>query len=179
MPRLPSAKRYAQAAFQIALERDRLEHWASDLESVGRILEDEALSAFLEAPGVPFKDKVQTIRGALSEADPLVQNLVCLLTSRRLVSLLPRIAQEYQRLLDGHMGRERGEVVTALPMQADEQEKVTRQLTDMVRKEVVLNARVEPAIGGGLIARVGDKVIDGSVRTRLRELGKYLKDSSR
>ena len=174
MARAPTAKRYAQAAFQIALEKGQLDGWLGDLQMAQGVVEDGAMRTCLALPRVRLEDKVQAIRAMLNEADPLVQNLVCLLASRLSVELLPAIVEEYQRLLDLHRGRARAEVVTAVALGKGLQRRVEEQLEKLVGKDVILSARVDPGVVGGLMARVGDKVIDGSTRSRLEQLKRSL-----
>ena len=76
MPRVPSAKRYAQASFQIALEANDLEGWRDDLAQVEGTLQDEALVSLLSAPEVPVADKLRAISAILPSIRPLVVNLV-------------------------------------------------------------------------------------------------------
>ena len=169
-----SSKRYVQAAFDIALQRDRLDQWASDLRLVADALQNEEFSAFLEHAKVPLSRKVQTIGEALQEVDPLVQNLLSLLVSRGLVELVPEIEEGYRELLGQYRGREQVEVSSAVPLQESEREQIVLFLTRLINKDVVLDSRVDPSILGGLVIKVGDRLIDGSTRTRLQGLGKQL-----
>jgi F-type H+-transporting ATPase subunit delta len=137
-------------------------------------LQNEEFSAFLEHAKVPLSRKVQTIGEALQEVDPLVQNLLSLLVSRGLVELVPEIEEGYRELLGQYRGREQVEVSSAVPLQESEREQIVRFLTRLINKDVVLDSRVDPSILGGLVIKVGDRLIDGSTRTRLQGLGKQL-----
>lgn len=174
MPAGSSAKRYAQAAFAIAQERDQVDLGGLELWAVEDALQHEEFRALLEQAAIPMARKVQLIREVLKGVNPLVQNLVCLLVSRRRLSLISDIRREYVRLVDAYHGRERVEVVSAVPLDADEEKKVTRLLQGIVGREVVLESRVDPETLGGLVIRVGDKLIDGSVRGRLEGLKESL-----
>jgi F-type H+-transporting ATPase subunit delta len=174
MARRGSAKRHAQALFDIGLERGQLDAWAGDLHSIREALQTEELRAFLEHAKVPLSRKVRIIEGALPGADPLLRNLLSLLVSRGLVDLMGELETEYGRLLDQHRGREHVEVYSVVPLEDTERERISRFLTGLIEKEVLLDSRVDPSILGGLVIRVGDKLIDGSTRTRLEELGKQL-----
>ena len=101
---------------------------------------------------------------------PLALNLASMLASRDLAHLVPGVLDEYQRLLDAHRGIERAEVVAAVPLDSDQRGKVVELLQGIAGKEIRLKLDVEPQILGGLIARVGDRLIDGSIRTRLEEM---------
>jgi F-type H+-transporting ATPase subunit delta len=81
---------------------------------------------------------------------------------------------EYGRLVDEHRGIAHAEVATAVPLEPEEKDKLVRRLGDLVGREIVLTTRVDPAIIGGLVARVGDKLIDGSTKSRLLALRESL-----
>ena len=174
MAKRASAKRYAQATFDIALQRGQLDQWASDLGLVVEALQNEDFSAFLEHAKVPLAQKVQTIEEAFQEVDPMVLNLLSLLVSRGLADLVHEVEEGYRELLDQHRGREKVDVSSAVPLEDSEREQIIRFLTRLINKEVVLDSRVDPSILGGLVIKVGDRLIDGSTRTRLEGLGKQL-----
>ena len=171
MPKAPSPARYAQAVFQIALERDELDVWLGDLEVLAVAVDNSEFSGLLNAPQVPTASKIAVIKQALGDTvGPLALNLLSILASRNLAHLVPGILDEYGRTVNAHRGIERAEVVTAVTLNAQEQEKVEELLEGIVGMKVRLSSFVEPRILGGLIARVGDRVIDGSVRTKLEEM---------
>ena len=171
MPKAASARRYAQAVFQIGLERGGLEKWYDDLATMAAALDDGELAEFLDAPQVSVERKVEVIRNALgSTVSALAVNLLSLLASRGIASLLPDLAESYHSLLDDHRGIERAEVVSSVPLDDEQRRRVSDLLEGMVGKQVRLNSRVEPSILGGFVARVGDRVIDGSARTRLDQM---------
>jgi F-type H+-transporting ATPase subunit delta len=87
---------------------------------------------------------------------------------------LPIIADAYQEKLDAHRGIERAELVSAVPLSAEQQSKVEAMLKEMVGKDISLTVRVDPTILGGIVARVGDRVIDGSTRSKLEGLRREL-----
>ncbi|MFH1140465.1 MAG: F0F1 ATP synthase subunit delta [Chloroflexota bacterium] len=177
MPRRPTAKRYALAAFQIARDSGQLESWAQDLGAAQQAIQDLTLRAYLELPKISIEHKIETLRTALSGANPLALNLVALLTSRRSLGILPRIVDEYQRLMDAHLNRERAEVATAIPLEQEQSDRLTQQLRQFLGKEVILTSRVDPEVLGGLVARMGDRIIDGSARGRLLALRKSLAEA--
>ena len=175
MPRGVSARRYAQAVFQIALEQGELERWLDDLTLLARALEDREFSAFLDAPQVPTTRKVDVLRDTLGDSvDPLALNLLSLVASRSTANGIPSILDQYQRLLDEHRGIERVEVVSAVVLDDEQRQKVTEFLRKLADKEIRMVSRVEPSILGGLIARVGDRVVDGSARTKVNLMRREL-----
>ena len=170
------AKRYSQAAFEIALERKELDRWQSDLRKIASLSEDATFIAFLESPRFHFDDKARLLSERLSDINPLALNLVYLLVARGKLSMVGDIADEYQRLLDSHRGIEPAEITTAVPLDEENKLRLEEQLGAIVGKKVVLKTTVEPGVIGGLVARIGDKLLDASTSSRLlalkRELGR-------
>jgi F-type H+-transporting ATPase subunit delta len=174
MPRRASAKRYAKAVFDLAIERDQLDRLAEDLRLMNETLQNQELRAFLEHAKVPLPRKVQAVGEVLAGVDPLMRNLLSLLVSRGLVDLVSEVEDGYQQLLNEFRGREQVEVRSAVPLEDPETERIAQFLTRLINKEIVLDSQVDPSILGGLVIKVGDRMIDGSARTRLGELGKQL-----
>ena len=174
MARKAYARRYAQAVFEIALETKELERWQSDLSQVVSVLGDAAFRAALESPKLHFEDKSRLISTQLSQVSPLALNLVRLLVSRGRLDIINNIADEYQRLLDSYQGIERAEVITAVPITAEYEQKLAKHLGGVVGKKVVLKTEIDPGVVGGFIARVGGKLLDGSSRSRLDALKREL-----
>ena len=84
------------------------------------------------------------------------------------------IADEYQRLFDSHRGIERAEVTTVIPLDKEDKQRLTEHLATMVGKKVVLKPEVDSRLVGGIVARIGDKLLDGSTRSKLAALRKEL-----
>jgi len=169
-----SARRHAQAAFQIALERGELDIWRGDLKRISDAMKDPLLVAFLESPKIHFEEKVRILRQRLEGISPLAMNLAFLLVAKGRLGIIDDMVLEYERLLDEHRGIAHAEVATAIPLDSDQEDKLAYRLSEMMGKEIVLTAKVDPSIIGGLIVRVGDKLIDGSTKSRLRALRQSL-----
>jgi F-type H+-transporting ATPase subunit delta len=174
MPKINSGKRYAQAAFELALERNELESWQKGLEKIAELTKNEELMALLQNPRLPFDAKKSLSQKHLGEINPLAFNLALLLVIKGLLRLGQQISQQYISLLDVHRGIERAKVTTALPLGDEEREEVSHRLGAMANRKVVIDGQVDSTIIGGFIARMGDKLIDGSVRQRLETLKKNL-----
>ncbi len=168
------AKRYAQAAFEIALEAGELERWQSDLAGVIQAVSDEDFSAVLESPKVHFDEKSRLLSGQIKELNPLLLNLLLLLISRGRLGIIGEIAEEYQRLWNRHRGIEIAEVTTAVPLTNEDKEKLARHLGRIVGKKVEVRAEVDPGVIGGFVARIGDKLLDSSIRSKLAALKKEM-----
>ena len=179
MPRISSGKRYARAAFELALEKNELEVWQEGLKKMAVLATDHQLMTLLQDPRIPFGAKQSLLQKGLGEIHPLVFNLAVLLVSKGILSRSGDILQQYNHLLDGHRGIERARVTTALPLGAEEKEVVCRHLGEIVGRKVVMDGQLDPSIIGGFIARIGDTLIDGSLRQKLESLKKNLVEAGR
>ena len=174
MPKITSGKRYAQAAFELALERNELESWQDGLKKTADLTADEELMALLENPRLPFDAKKSLLQKLLGEINPLAFNLSLLLASKGILKRSGDISRRYNDLLDAHRGIERAKVTTALPLGEKESEAISRRLGEIVDRKVVIDAQIDPLIIGGFIARVGDTLIDGSIHQKLETLKRSL-----
>jgi len=171
---VPSGKRYAQAVFELALERNEFESWQESLEKLAGLTGDEELMALLENPKLSFDAKKSLLQERLGEINPLALNLAFLLASRGRLRIVSSISQQYNVLLEMLHGVDHAEVITVLPLADEDKEVISRRLGDMIGRKIIIDAQVDPAIIGGFRARVGDMLIDGSVRHRLEALRKSL-----
>jgi F-type H+-transporting ATPase subunit delta len=174
MAKKHSARRYARAAFELALKQRKLDEWQAGLEQVKRLAEDKEIMAYLESPDIRFEDKTGLLAKQMGDAGPLVLNLVYLLLERGAVSILPEVVEEYRRLLDEHRNIERAVVTTAVALDAEDEKKLARQLGDITGKQVIIEHKLEPELIGGVVVRVGGKLMDGSTRGRLEALKREL-----
>ena len=163
-------RRYAQAIFEIARERKELDKWQSDLRKIASLGEDAALIAWLESPKFLFDDKARLLAERLGEVNPLALNLAYLLMTRGRLDMAGDIADEYQRQWDSHRGIEQAEVITAVPLDDEDKQRLSERLGRVTGKKVALKAEVDSSIIGGIIARIGGKLLDGSTRNRLLAL---------
>ncbi len=170
MARRIYARRYSQAVFNIARERKELDRWQSDLRKIASLGEDTAFIALLENPKVRFEDKAGLLSERLGDINPLALNLVYFLVTRGRLSMAGDIAGEYQRLLDSYRGIEQAEVITAIPLDDEDRQRLEQHLGAVVGKKVVLKLKVDSSLIGGIIARIGDKLLDGSTHSKLMAL---------
>ena len=173
MPRKFNARRYARAVFEIALEKKGLEEWRSDLDKIVEAVGNAEFLAVLESPKIKFEEKSRLL-DLLVGIDPLVLNLVRLLIARGGIRLVPQVAAEYRRMVDDYHGIQTAAVVTAVPLDKKEQQRLATNIGAIIDKKVVLQPSVAPEIIGGIVARVGGKLLDGSTRSKLMALKKEL-----
>ncbi len=174
MARAASAKRYAQAVFQLAREKNEVEKWRSELIVIATTLSDPQLRAILEDPKFHLSDKEKLVRQCLPDIGQLVLNFTYLLVAKERLGILEQIVAEYEHMADSYEGLEHAKVITALPLDEKDQEKMSERLTTLTGKKIVLETEVDPNIIGGFVARIGDKLIDGSTRSKLEVLKRRL-----
>ncbi len=174
MARRVCARRYARAVFEIALERKELDKWRDDLEKIAALGGAAEFMELIENPKVGFDKKEKILAKLLGDINPLARNLVYLLVSRGRFGMIDDIAEEYHRLLDGYRGIEHAEVVTAVPLDDREKKKLEEHLGAVMGKKIVLESSVDPNLVGGMIARVGGKLLDASTHSQLLALKKEL-----
>ena len=179
MPKQAYGRRYAQAVFELALEKNELEKWQADLRKVADTVGDKEFLEALESPRIKAEDKSKLIAKVLPDLSPLVMNLLQLLIARSGIGMIGDIAAEYERLMDSYRGIETAEVITALPLDEKDKQKLAERLGAVVGKKVTLRAEVDPEILGGIIARVGGKLLDGSTRSKLIALKRELVGTER
>jgi len=168
------ARRYAQAVFEIALEKKELDRWQTDLRKIVGAVSDTTFLAALDSPKIKIEDKSRFLKERLGAINPLALNLVSLLIARSGIGIITEIAVEYQRLLDSYHGIETAEVTTAVLLDDKEKKTLAEKLSAVVGAKVELKTAVDPEILGGIVARVGGKLLDGSTRSKLAALKKEL-----
>ena len=179
MPFVSSGKRYAQAAFELALEKGELKDWQTGLNQVAGIVADGKLMSMLENPKLSFEVKKAILEESLGTMNPLVVNLAYLLMSRGRLKILGDISKYYERLLDRHHGIVHAEVLTAVSLHDEDRQSLSRQFAELVGHKVIIDSRVDPSILGGFKAKIGDVLIDGSIRNALESMKKTLALSGR
>ncbi|MEO6331977.1 MAG: F0F1 ATP synthase subunit delta [Gemmatimonadaceae bacterium] len=166
------ARNYAEALLSLAKKADDMDGWAKMIADFGSAVEqDTTLRRFLESPRVSAAQKNAVITKAVEDRVPrlFLEFLRALLRNRRQM-LIPAIAVEYANLVDESVGRVHARVTVARETSAEENNVIARELSRAVGKDVVPHVSVNPAILGGLVVRIGDTVMDGSVRRRLSTL---------
>jgi F-type H+-transporting ATPase subunit delta len=172
------ARRYAQAVFEIARDAKTFDAWESDLSILNAVMVDPVTQGFLESPKTSEADKRALLDKAMEPAQPEAKRLTALLLERRRLSSVPEIFEQFQTLLLQEKGIVVADVTTAVPLDEVGEKMIQKQLSELVGKEVDVRAQVDPAIIGGMVARIGDNLIDGSVSNQLRRLHERLTTSN-
>ena len=162
--------RYAAAVLDIARAEGNLDGWASAVRALGELTERPAFVQALQGDGMT-DDRFQAIvRRVLPGATQNQLNLFRLLRRKSRLVLGPSIASFFQDLLDEERGVARATVTTAVDLDADRRTQLQQRLSQQTGKQVSVETRVDPSILGGVVVRIGDRLLDGSTRTRLRHL---------
>ena len=166
------ARNYAQALVSLAGKAKDLTGWGGMISDVAdAIARDERLRLFLESPRVAVAQKNEVIAKAFQDRMPrlFVRFLQSVIRHRR-QALIPQIAIEYQTLVDEVEGRVHANVTVSREPDSKLEKTVSERLSKVLGKSVVPHFTVDETILGGTIVRVGDTVMDGSVRRRLERL---------
>lgn len=166
------AAKYAQAIFELAEEKNTLQKTGEQLAAVtATIAQHQELSNLFYHPRVPIAAKKETIDKVFgSEIADFVKKFLWLLVDRRREAALPGIVQEYTKFANEARNIAEAEVTTAVPLSQRQQAALARKLSDVTGKQVVLKMQIDTKILGGVIVKIGDKLIDGSVVRQLQVL---------
>lgn len=168
-----AARRYAKALFQLAAEAGEVEKVRAEMGALAQLLEHSPeLAGVLLQPLYPVSQRsavLAAVAERLSSSTLLRRFYQVLIDQRRLLDF-EAIRAEFERLADEAAGVERAQVRSASPLSEAQQQRLRRALGARLGRDVELQIEVDPALLGGLVARVGDLVFDGSVRTQLRQL---------
>ena len=167
-------RRYAEAAFEIATRDGSIETWRKDLETAAAALDEGGLLGVLANPALPLDRREQIVGRVYSGLSTPARNLVALLVRRGRIEQLPRVAEEFRRLDDRRRGIVHATATSALPLTDTEIRALTARLEQMTGGKVALRTEVDESLLGGLVVRVGSRLIDGSVRGRLERLRNQL-----
>jgi F-type H+-transporting ATPase subunit delta len=163
------ARNYAETLLELARRQGDLSGWAQLIDEVADAVQsDRRLHLFLESPRVAASEKNRILSRAFESQLPrtFLRFLQALVNHRRQM-LLPQIAREFHDLVDEVEGRMHANVTVAREPDDGERRAVSAELSRAYGKEVVPHFLVNPSIIGGVVVRVGDTVLDGSVRRRL------------
>ena len=166
-----AARRYAEAAFEIALRDGTVDTWRRELDVAATILADPGLADVIGNPSIPTTVREEAVRQGLGKRlSAPVLNLILFMIRRGRVDDLSQVAADFGSLVDLRNGIVHATASSALPLDTAELKKLTAKLEQMTGGTVELTVEIDPSLLGGLVVRVGDRLIDGSVRGRLERL---------
>jgi len=173
------ARRYARALLDVATEAGRADAVSEQLSSFSSALaHNRELTDVLFNPAFSREQRARVVEALLKAIGPVetvLANSMRLLVDRNRLGYLPDIARLYRDMADAHAGRVRGQVTSAVPLPADTLQKLAGNLKELTQRNVVLEAKVDPSVLGGVAAQVGSVLYDGTLRTQLEALRRELK----
>ncbi len=175
-----AARRYASALFALGKEAglEEMERCGKSIAALGQaVAQDRKLGDLFQSPVLSVEEKKKVVLAILQEAGgQSVERRFCeLLADKGRLPLLPAIAQDYGAMLDQAMGLKRGVLTTAVPLSEGDRADIKTRLEKQTGSKLELAFREDPSILGGLMLKVGDTVLDGSLRAQLDNLRESIK----
>ncbi len=164
------ARPYAKAAFDFAVEHNRVQHWQQMLIFATEVARNEQIAVMLSGVMAPEALATTFISICGSELDEYGQNLIKIMAENRRLTALPAVLQEFIQLRDLYEATAEVEVLTARELSKEQLNKIRAAMEKHLSRNVNLNIKIDKTVMAGVIIRAGDMVIDGSVRGRLERL---------
>jgi F-type H+-transporting ATPase subunit delta len=168
-----SARRYAEAIYQIALSEKGVDEFGASLQRLREALSGDSLRA-LRNPGIPLRSRRAAIDAATAGEPKAIRSLFDLLLERERIALFPQIAAAYVDLVERRAGIVKGKITTATELSASEREDVVRRLERSSGQKIRATFAVDESLIGGAKVQVGDRLIDTTLKTQLDELRREL-----
>jgi len=173
------ATRYAGALFDLALESGSLDAVNTDLKRFAQMIEESAdLRRLIRSPAFSAEEQLRAVSALLDGAGigGLVANFIKVSAKNRRLFILPDVIRAFSQLLARHRGEVSAEVTSAEPLSDKHVSELKAALKASLGKDVTIDATVDPSLIGGLIVKVGSRMIDGSLRTKLNSLKLAMKE---
>jgi F-type H+-transporting ATPase subunit delta len=169
------ARVYARSLFEVAREQGKLDELREQLIQFADALgEHRELAVFFFSPYFSTKEKQDGLDRALDGADQILLNFLSLLIENHRMPVIYRIRQEYERLWDEENRTLPVEITSAIELDQATTESLGRTIGERAGRKVTLAARVDPDILGGIVVRVGNSILDASIRNRLEQLRRHV-----
>jgi F-type H+-transporting ATPase subunit delta len=169
------AQVYGRSLFAVALEHGRLDELREQLGQFADALDqNHELAVFFFSPYFSTQEKQESLGGLLEGADEIFVNFLDLLIENHRMPVIFRIRQEYERLWEEENRTLPVEITSAIALDKETTESLGRTIGERAGRTVTLAARVDPDILGGIIIRVGNSILDASIRNRLEQLRRHV-----
>ena len=173
--------RYARALLDVAERHSNAERVAEDLDTYARLVrEHDDLARVLHSPAIPPAKKVDAVRALAGQLGLtlLVTQLLTALAERDRLAVVPQLAPVYQDRLLERRNVVSAQVTTAVAIPSDKIDAIARRLGEVTGKQVRISSRIDPGIIGGVVARIGSTVYDGSVNGQLARMRQKLLENA-
>jgi F-type H+-transporting ATPase subunit delta len=165
------AQVYARALFQVAREQGKLDELREQLgQFADALAQNKELALFFFSPYFSSAEKQQSLAGLLQGADEILINFLSLLIENHRMPVILRVKDEYERLWDEENKTLPVEITSAIALDQATTESLGETIGERAGRKVALAARVDPNILGGVVVRVGNSILDASIRNRLEQL---------
>jgi F-type H+-transporting ATPase subunit delta len=167
------ARRYAKAMLLIGIDDGNLDRIGREVRTLAAAMKTSPeLTQTLASPVFPRSDREKVLRALLDRigATQAVVNFTRLLLDRERVGVLPGISRSLDAMIDERAGRVAAQVRSATPLDEQQQKRLVKTLESLSGKKVEMAVEHDPSLLGGLVAKVGDVVYDGSLRTQLERI---------
>jgi ATP synthase F1 delta subunit len=169
------AKVYARSLFEVAREQGKLDPIREQLgQFVDALNENRELGVFFFSPYFSVKEKQDALPRVLQGADPILLNFLSLLIEKHRMPVIFRIRDAYERMWEEENRVLPVEITSAIELDPGTIEGLARQIGERAGRTVKLATRVDPEILGGLVVRVGNSILDASIRNRLEQLRRHV-----
>ena len=169
------ARPYAQAVFDLAKQQGRLAQWSEKLQLLAMVVSDDKIKMLIGNPRIDKKDLMDLITGVCGESlDDNARNFLGVLAENGRLNLLPIVAEQYEAYRSEEERVIQAELISAFPVNNEQQQKIAVALKTRLGREVSLNCKTDKTLLGGAIIRAGDMVIDGSVTGHLNRFANVL-----
>ncbi|TNH02290.1 F0F1 ATP synthase subunit delta [Testudinibacter sp. TR-2022] len=168
------ARPYAKAAFDFAVEQNRIDAWQAMLGFVAEVAENDDIKHFLKESFSPQKVAKTFIDICGDQLDQYGQNFIRLMAENKRVMALPEVFKLFQELVDQYKSLANVEVISAEPLTQKQQQNILQAMEKRLARKVKLNCSIDKNLIGGAIIRTDDLVIDGSSRGQLNRLANEL-----
>ncbi|WP_211830652.1 F0F1 ATP synthase subunit delta [Kistimonas asteriae] len=165
------ARPYAKAAYEVASENSALQSWSDMLRTSAAVSENDKIRRVLSSPVLTSREQAdEFIRVCGDSLDKTGQNFIRTLADNKRITLLPQIADLFDRLKAEQERTADVEVISAFALKPEQLDRLAEKLRNRLGREVKLRTTVDDSLIGGVVIRADDMVIDGSVRARLAKL---------
>lgn len=167
-----AASHYSKALYNMTKADTQLNDYAKALNEIARLMQETpTFSAFLMQPFVKPEAKMQMLAKLFkNKTDQKLLHFLNFLLKKKRIGLVPSIAEEYSRVVNEKLGQLEVDVTTCIPIDDHTKEAIRKTFEKTYRKKVFMHYKIDPKILGGMVCKIGNKVMDGSLKAQLAKL---------
>jgi F-type H+-transporting ATPase subunit delta len=169
------ARPYAKAIFALALADNKLHQWSEILNILTYIAQNIYVEKILGDPEINWQQRASLFADICAQIiDEKGKNFLKVLAMHGRLAVLPIIAELYEELHNKHENVVKTKIISTMPLLKEQQEKLQQRLQKRIGAKIIPQYQQDQSLLGGIVIRIGDQVIDGSIRGKLQRLAKYL-----